>query len=305
MDEKRHRIKMYCGPKRMILPAELPAFEKTGMYVIEEKMDGNWCLIGVGDGRIINLKSRVGIDFEGVESEGLMGLPLFQFENKWSGTLAGELVPDMVNGRQIGTRRLYLFDLMEMGQTDIRMRPWTFRRMELEQLYFSFSETVKARIQLLHPREDNFLQFYQETLARKGEGVVIKHKRSLYNPVNADGKIEDWLRCKPKRTVDYVVMATGTAAPRTYSPGGSPNFDLGLMKKTSSGVRLVKTLTVTLNNALKEWLNNRPYETLVGKVIECSGYDIFPSGALRHADVVRVRSDKTPEECTYEAAMRG
>ena len=42
----------------------------------------------------------------------------------------------------------------------------------------------------------------------------------------------------------------------------------------------------------------------VGKVVECKGAEVHDSGALRHGHLERVRDDKSPEECTLEAALR-
>ena len=108
-----------------------------------------------------------------------------------------------------------------------------------------------------------------------------------------DGKIEAWARAKKKRTVDYVVVGHGVAEK------GTPNLDLGLYKKK----KLVKVLTCVLPPA---WRVADPV-SLVGRVVEAAGWEIWPSGALRHAQLggrPGPRTDKRPEDCTYESAMR-
>jgi ATP-dependent DNA ligase len=276
----------------MITEKRLAELDATGDYVLEEKYDGDWALATIDRrGKIMEIESRTGLAFGGVDIEGLVGLDL----DTPSAMVVGELTADLVNGRKIGTRRLHLFDLIEFEGQSTRKLPLLSRRERLEWLHGRLDRHAQDRVLLVPQIEADFVAAYEEILKNGGEGGVAKLTSSLYNPINADGKIEEWMRIKPKRYVDYVVMSHDVATK------GTPNLQLGLVKKTKTGNRPVKVMSVTVPVELRNANLNR----LVGTVVECSGYEMFPSGALRHAHVERVRKDKVVAQCTYEAAIRG
>jgi ATP-dependent DNA ligase len=292
MAERRKRTKKYCGPKRMIDEKELAQLDASGDYVLEEKHDGDWALVTVGrDGKIAGIESRTGLSFGGTKVRGLVGLDI-EVPNAM---LVAEMVADNINGKKVGQRRLHLFDMIQFEGQDTRKLPLESRRERLEWVHGRISTQASDLVLLVDQIEDDFVAAYEEIVKDGGEGGVVKLKSSLYNPLNSDGKIEDWKRIKPKRYVDYVIMSHDVAEK------GTPNFQLGLLKKTKTGVRPVKVMNVSVPVELRGANLNR----LVGKVVECSGWEMFPSGALRHAHVERVRKDKPASQCTYEAAVRG
>jgi len=231
----------------------------------------------------------VGLEFTQADTGGLYGLKLSSPKTL---TLVGELVADLVDNRQVGTRRLYFFDFLTEDGEDLRGFILRARRERLVSLYQSFMRD-NPLLQLVEQRTSGFQGFFDEILNRNGEGVVVKKKVSYYRPKNSDGKIKEWVRCKPKRTVDYVVTGTGTAEK------GTPNLELSLWKSLKNGSKLVKTLTTGIP---KELWHLDPQD-FVGKVVEVTGMELFPSGALRHAHIQRIREDKLSEDCTFEAAM--
>jgi ATP-dependent DNA ligase len=290
MAERRKRIGLYQGPKNSITVNELDSYERTGLWAFEEKHDGNWACASVVDGTITQLTSRVGL---AMEAEGLIGMEL---PGGGGGLLIGELTADLVGDQRIGTRRLRLFDVLEWNGIDLRDLPFKERRQALQQIY-GWSVHRSDRVTLTEQRLTGAVRFYDEVLARKGEGLVLKRLDSVYRPQSSDGKVECWVRCKPKRTVDYVVMSHGLAEK------GTPNLNLGLWKDCKvQGRKLVKVLTCSVPVAPA--FRGVPLESLVGRVVEVDGAEVWPSGALRHGHIQRVRDDKPAEECTHAAAMR-
>lgn len=291
--ERRDRIKNYVGPKRMLLREELPSFE-TGDWVAEPKLDGFWCLAEIQGGRIAALSSRTGLPLDGAHGGDLIGAKVGH--DGLTGLLCGELTADTVNGERCGTRRLHLFDALEWCGIDLRGRNTVVRREALELIHQHLTCAPAPRcspeiLRLVERRDAGFLAWYDEIVTAGGEGLVLKAKTSLYVCRNSDGKVDTWHRVKPLRTVDYVVMGHGLAEK------GTPNVDLGLYKIVKGAPKLVKTLTVALVS-LKV-----PAASLVGSVLECAGYEIWPSGALRSAKIVRIRTDKLPTDCTIDAVM--
>jgi len=295
------RTKFYCGPKGNITREELGEMDATGKYVVDEKYDGCWCMIRVTDSEIVHMESRVGKEFTGADTDGLYGVRLW--EEARNVILIGEVEPDYVGGRQIGTRRLKLFDIIEANGVDLTGLALTARRARLEALYAEFLDTgyISHRdnegglgcgellVHLAEQRTSGFQEFFDEVVARSGEGLVVKKKVSYYQPKNSDGKIKEWMKCKPNRFVDYVCTGHGLAEK------GTPNLQLSLWKDNA----LVKVLTTGIPKEL--W--HLPAESFVGKVLEVGGMEMFPSGALRHAHIQRIRDDKPSEDCTHEAAM--
>jgi ATP-dependent DNA ligase len=285
----RKRIPEYCGPKRTILREALTALDASGDYVCEEKHDGEWCLVWITDGRVSKLRTRTGAELPRAKAAGVLGL---EVAINAPALLAGELVADEAYGVANGQRRLHLFDVLEFAGTDCRDLAMDDRRNFLVCVQAALGQT--RRVQIVEQRESGFVEFLDEITGRGGEGVVIKKRDSTYNPRNADGKIEGWLRCKPKRTVDYVVLSHGTAE------GGTPNLELGLYK--DSRVRrsplLLRAMTVTIPKAMRDI----DPDTLVGRVVEVEGQQVFKSGAIRHGQITRIRDDKVAKECTLAAA---
>jgi hypothetical protein len=84
---------------------------------------------------------------------------------------------------------------------------------------------------------------------------------------------------------------------------GTPNLDLGLWKDCKvQGRKLVKVLTCTVPVAAP--FRDMPLDSLLGRIVEVEGAEVWPSGALRHGHIQRLRDDKRPEDCTHDAAMR-
>ena len=91
---------------------------------------------------------------------------------------------------------------------------------------------------------------------------------------------------------------------RRHQASRRPHFSTprGLWKDCKvQGRKLVKVLTCSVPPV--------PFravllDSLVGLVVEVEGAEVWPSGALRHAIIQRLRNDKPAQECTHDAAMR-
>jgi ATP-dependent DNA ligase len=279
MAEQRKRSKNYVGPKEMITVDRLPALESSGQWVAEEKHDGVWTLITVTDGKIVGLESRVSLPFPEGETAGLYKKQLVGDAN---GLLVGEMVADWVEGghgverSRSGTRRLHLFDIIEWNGLVFREYPLETRRQALEAVY----ETLDSGdlVKLVEQRLDGWNEWYEEIVARGGEGLVIKRKDSIYRAVNSDGKIDSWKRLKPMRTVDAVILGHGVAEK------GGINLDIGLKRKG----KVVRVQRCSLPVAWRSY----DLESLKGQIVEIVGYEQFPSGAIRSGQIVRLRPDK-------------
>ena len=284
------RIKTYLGPKVQVTPDECERFERDGArWVAEEKRDGAWCEIRTdASGRIKSLTSRVGKRFSGDNVNGLAGLQtglpnvVLACELECASEAATERY------QALGYRRAHPFDVLSFDGTDVTRRSYTERRVVLRSMLDALKGDAKRRLPIVRAQRRDFARFFDDVMDDGGEGLVFKRVDSLYVPRTSDGKVEDWVRCKPYRFVDYVVTEIGR------SPQGSPNLKCGLYVEGK-----LKTVCTIKNLPAGTKARN-----LVGKVVECKGAEVFKSGALRHGHLSRVRDDKDPEDCTIESARQ-
>lgn len=281
----RPRINLYVGPKETIDRADLDRFERSGAWLFEVKHDGAWCCVTFSAGRILSIVSRTGLpiacDLIGVRVA-LAG----------SGQLCGELVADLVGAERSGLRRIHFFDVHNWNGLDLRDLPQTDRREALLMVFGTFAVPRwlgEPRLYVVEQRDAGILAWYDALLAAGAEGLVGKRKDARARGEGADGKTLAWVRCKPLRTVDYVVIGHGLAEK------GTPNLQLGLHRDG----KLVKAMECVAPAAIRL----ADMDALVGRIAELEGREVFPSGALRHGQFKRFRTDKHATDCTYEAAL--
>lgn len=288
-DSGAHRVPWYLGPDLEVKPEMLEKFEKQGGWIIEPKWDGMWAMLTVGNpanGLPHSLKSRdakTGL-VGGAYTGDLLMLPLPLVEGT---VLVGELeAATEWSSKQFlkqGFRRLHLFDFPK-GGTDHRPLVWKDRRTLLEQVHAAFDAHCASRLPLVTYFTDKFRARYDEWLAQGLEGCVLKRADSKYATPRTDGKTDLWHRCKKRLTEDYVLCGIGK------TKGGALAGLWGLFKNGK--------LTQVFQKGCPENLLQEKY---VGKVVcEFMGWERFDSGALRHAQFVRARPDKTPEMCIHK-----
>lgn len=277
------RVKTYLGPAVQVTPDDIGRYE-DGTWAAEEKRDGAWAEVQTGaDRRIVSLTSRVGKHFDGDAINGLLGLPTHLPNSTLAGELEAASQAATDRYRSLGYRRFHVFDALVIAGQDLRLQPYESRRRVVEEIVPSRDPEVAKRMPIVRQRMSDFRPFFRDVMADGGEGLVFKKLGSLYLPVNSDGKVDEWVRCKPYRFVDYVVVAYGK------SSLGDTNIQAGLFIKG----KLTRVCTI----------KNPPAKLPpIGSVIECKGGEVFKSGALRHGHMERPRPDKAPEDCTLEAA---
>lgn len=279
-------VEWYLGPDLSLKPESLDMFEQAGGWVIEPKHDGMWAMLLVGDpkhGKPHVLKSRdaktgavVGANAGDLLS---VELPLTP-----GAVLVGELEAATETSSKffaaLGHRRLHLFDFPKGGH-DHRSMPWKHRRALLEGVCSAFSEQAKSRFPIVDSFTDKFSERYAAWVESGLEGCVIKRKDAVYGSSKSDGKSEHWHRCKRTLTEDFVLVGVGK------TPGGQLTGHWG-------GYRDGKLVKVQTGRCPEKLLIAANIGTLV---VEFMGWQKMDSGALRHGQFVRVRTDKTAAMC--------
>ncbi len=286
----RERLRSYIGPALTIRPSELARYEvgpHVGKWAIEEKHDGHFCLAKFdGNGVLVNLESRTGASFDRADIAGLIGQNTHLFNTELAGEL--ECGTQAANKRyaELKHRRIHFFDVRKLLNQDVTSLPYEQRRKLLEIAFKPGFQTnfPYNKFLLVEQRTSGFVDFFNEITNRaepwQGEGVVIKRLDSQYKSHNSNGKVDFWVRCKKNNIIDYFVMDIGK------TPSGDDNLDCGLW----DGAKIVHILHVPVPKGYKA-------EQLLNKAIECQGWEIMDSGALRSAQFVRIRNDKTKDMC--------
>ena len=277
---------MGCGGQ--IDPSHLDAYEHSGLYVAEPKRDGMWAVcIANGTQRLV---SRQGHD------KVLLLPPLPP------GTI---VVGELGYGSQAATRRaqqcghpfMDVFDLLQVGGTDVSHHDDNTRRELLEATWASWSPEVQAHF-LLVPRIHTGFRSLYETEA---EGIVLKqvHQREP-RPYVCGGRNPYWLKVKRRLTVEMVL--------RDYVLSEAESFKgMTLARSVTCGVYRQGALIPLVNvgafsiELKRELVRNWP--RYHGTVAEIACFHVFTSGSLRHPSLVRLREDKAPHECTWESLM--
>jgi len=289
------RKKSYLGPKNQIGADDLDRYERSGDWVAEEKKDGIWaeCTVLPEGNEFV---SRNDLN-AGAADLGMKRLAETRLPREWSGTkLIGELEVATQTATKFyeknGYRRFFVYDVIQFGSTENQDYVMETRRFMLEKMWRLLSAKQSAVFILLPQWQNGFRGHYEAVVRQGGEGLVLKKKGMPYAPRNSDGKVDFWIKVKKTVTADMVVMGVGIGAKTQVVT----SLRCGLFKKG----RLVQVCRVALSPEMTAMRDNMNWESLTGQVVEVEGFDIFKSGSMRSAKVLRIRTDKAPEECIHE-----
>jgi ATP-dependent DNA ligase I len=215
---------------------------------------------------------------------------------------------------------LFLFDLLHLDGADLIDAPAAERFGRLTAV--AAAELVIPRLVTAELAEAE--QFFAGAIERGHEGVVVK---SLDAPYGAGRRGSEWIKVKPRHTLDLLVLGAEWGHGRRQ--GWLSNLHLGARDPaTGRAVMLGKTFK-GLTDALLAWQTDRLLELADPPVRDGSGprrgvvrvrpelvveiaFDgvqastRYPGGVtLRFARVLRYRPDKNPAEADTIDAVRG
>lgn len=197
----------------------------------------------------------------------------------------------------------YLFDLLHLDGQDLLDRPAQERWAALDRLAPDL--TVDR---LVTDDAAAAQDFFDDVLAAGHEGVVVKDPAA---PYAAGRRGAGWVKVKPRRTADLVVLAVEWGSGRRQ--GWLSNIHLGARDPATGDLVMVGKTFKGMTDALLAWqterflaLETRREQHVVHvrpeQVVEIA-YDgvqtsrRYPGGmALRFARVLRYRDDKVPDE---------
>jgi len=208
------------------------------------------------------------------------------------------------------------FDVLHLDGTDLSSAPTAERITALESVIGEDNRVARS----VPPDAAAGESFYQAVLAKGHEGVVVKALDAPYEPGR---RADAWVKVKPVRTLDLVVLAVEWGSGRRV--GKLSNIHLGARNDEpaakSEFVMIGKTFK-GMTDAMLAWQTQRfaelaetPIEDWVVRlrpeqVVEIAFDGVqrstrYPGGvALRFARVLRYRDDKAAEQADTISAVR-
>lgn len=189
-----------------------------------------------------------------------------------------------------GLLNYYVFDIPVFNGDDIRTLPYTDRRALLRTLIDENKESFIYITLIIGTSETTDIESAFKLARTKGfEGLVIKTFKGEY-------KNSDWAKKKDEKTYDYVITGFINSESKTYKGKGIAALELGLYD--GSSLEKVLKCSGMSNSWREEFYNNKKSYML--KVVEIKGQEMFPTGAVRHPNFLRIRDDMFPEDQTFQ-----
>ena len=310
--------------------AEAPLVEPSLVY--EPKYDGIRAIAEVGaGGQLVRLWSRLGNDKTAQFPEIAQALALWAKRRREPVTLDGEIVALDAEGRPAGFQQLQgrihikdqpvssgptafmLFDVLRVGERDLRNQPLTVRRASLESLF------AKSRSPLLRVSEQvtgDGRALYSRALQSGWEGLIAKHAASKYR---SGKRSPDWRKLKIIQEQEFVIA--GWTEPRqtrthfgalllgvhegnalVYAGHTGTGFD----EKTLAGVmvRMKPLETRACPFAVKPPSNERPHWVRPELVAQIKFSEWTEDNHLRHPVFVGLRDDTPALAVVRETGTR-
>ena len=273
-------------------------------WVVEPKMDGIWGAMIIRDGEALDEKPQWEI---------------------WSRTgklkATGDAPPEMIGRRSMcilgefmhgshwGKARnldgkFYAFDMvMYDGDWDFSHKDLVERREMLEiQLNYAdggradstiFPEFVELNQQW---EVKDMMDVWDNLVKKQGyEGLILKRNDEAYMDAS-------WVKIKAQADIDYVCMGFGKGHEGTKYEDTVGSIHGGLY---NTDRELVDVCHVGGLTEVQRDFFNKHQSYFKGKVFTAHGYNIFPSGAIRHAKFKHFRTDKEGHECGWSQVEAG
>jgi DNA ligase 1 len=231
-----------------------------------------------------------------------------------SGRAASQAAP----GREQVPLTLFLFDLLHVDGQDLVDVPASDRFARLVSV--APADLVVPRLVTADAAEAE--EFFAAAIARGHEGVVVKSQDAPYGAGRRGG---EWIKVKPRHTLDLVVLAAEWGHGRRQ--GWLSNLHLGARDPVTGAMVMLGKTFKGLTDALLGWQTERLLELAdpapsadAGRrgvvrvrpvlVVEIAFDGVqassrYPGGVtLRFARVLRYRPDKNPAEADTIDAVR-
>ncbi len=197
---------------------------------------------------------------------------------------------------RFGKAQFHAFDVLAFKNIPVLDLPLRQRRDLLVYITATISSHHPESQVSPVPRLPSCAASIDHFVARGYEGVVIKHEESTYE---IGKRSKRWLKAKPFSSADAFICG--------YSPGLHGNagkvgsLDVAVRRKDGSDrpVAQLGNLSASFRQEISAGDGSLRQE-FYGLVVEFSAQGLTKSGRARHGSMIRVRPDKSPDECTED-----
>ena len=174
---------------------------------------------------------------------------------------------------------LFLFDVLQVDDRDVRAKPLIERKKILREILKGTGLEVPYTV----ARTAGMIVELKDAAMRDGrEGIMVKNPQSSYGQPNS------WLKLKRFDTVD--VFVTGLVETKELRSTGIP-------RSWSIAVYDDDGQVIELGNVGSTVEGVDPRKVKAGTVVEVRFQEVTRDRKLRAPFILRIRRDKTPEEC--------
>jgi ATP-dependent DNA ligase len=185
----------------------------------------------------------------------------------------------ILDGEYLSDEGLYLFDVLQVDDRDVRQMVLTERKKILREILEGTGLEVEYRTA---KTSDEIAEYMDRIVKEDGEGLIVKNPSSRY------GQPSSWLKLKRFETVDCFVV--GYEETQEMRRTGIPrSWFIAVYGERGERVDLGKV------GAFVEGVDPRRVKT--GSVVEVQFQEVTEDVKLREPFIQRIRHDKTPEEC--------
>jgi ATP-dependent DNA ligase len=174
---------------------------------------------------------------------------------------------------------LFLFDVLQVDNRDLRPKPLLERKKVLREILKGTGLEVDYKIARTI---EKITELRDATVKEGREGVMVKNPQSTYGQPNS------WLKLKRFDTLD--VFVTGIVETKELRRTGIP-------RSWSVAVYDDNGQIVDLGNVGSTVERVDPRKVKKGSVVEVRFQEVTRDRKLRAPFVLRIRHDKTPDEC--------
>jgi ATP-dependent DNA ligase len=175
---------------------------------------------------------------------------------------------------------LFLFDVLRVDSRDVRPKPLMERKKILKEILRGTGLEVPYT---LARTAEKITELKDATIKEGREGIMVKNPQSSY------GQPGSWLKLKRFDTVD--VFVTGIVETKEMRSTGIP-------RSWSVAVYDDNGQVVELGNVGSAVERVDPRRVRKGVVVEVRFQEVTRDRKLRAPFILRIRHDKTPEECS-------
>ena len=310
--------------------AEPPLVDATLVY--EPKYDGIRAIAEVAaGGRQVHLWSRLGNEKTSQFPEIVAALGAWAKRRREAVVLDGEIVALDADGNPAGFQKLQgrihvkdehslagatafvLFDVLRVGERDLREQPLTARRKTLETLIKGKESSL---LRLSEQVAGDGRALYERALASGWEGLIAKHAESKYR---SGKRSPDWAKLKIIQEQEFVIG--GWTEPRqtrayfgalllgvyegdalVYAGHTGTGFDGKELARVMAKLEPLETRECPF--AERPRSNERPHWVRPELVAQIKFTEWTADRRLRHPVYLGLRDDKRPREVVHEKRTR-